>query len=285
MQFRSNTLYSFENSVKEKRQYAPRSRSHASYLALLSCLLGKAAEFTITVFDGTSGLQKRLAPFLLEKHTDRYENEVFVHSYTKGIADILAEEENFCSHEENVGFLFTAKDGTWLLDAVPHHNQFSINAEYFTDIDTAFLEEEKHIAETPTRYQMYAMKWGVPYQLGEEEEWKEISQILYWTSDTIQIGESKPFAFTEDIYAEISAYQNQYANGDIRTFRDGYLLFFADAKEHRSFLDASFVSNLENYREPFREMRFSQIMEQIKSGQGSDGKPKVWIPIKTGDEL
>ena len=42
--------------------------------------------------------------------------------------------------------------------------------------------------------------------------------------------------------------------------------------------------HLENYREPFREMRFSQIMEQIKSGQGSDGKPKVWIPVRTGDE-
>ena len=88
MLFHSNTVYSFENKVKEKQQYSPRSRSHESYLSILSCLLGKAAYFTVTVFDGTSNLQKRLEPFLLEKHTNQYGNEVFVHSYTKEVMEI-----------------------------------------------------------------------------------------------------------------------------------------------------------------------------------------------------
>lgn len=284
MLFHSNTVYSFENKVKEKQQYSPRSRSHESYLSILSCLLGKAAYFTVTVFDGTSNLQKRLEPFLLEKHTNQYGNEVFVHSYTKEVMEILAEAENFRTHEDNVDFSFTAEDNTWLLEAVPHHNQFSINAEYFADIDAAFIEEEKRIAETPTRIPIYSMQWGVPYLLGDEDEWKDVSKILYWTSDSIQIGNSEPVEFTEDVYAKISEYKDQYAVDNIRTFRDGYLLFFSDAKEHRSLLDRSFVSNLENYREPFREMRFNQIMENIKNGSDSDGNPEVWIPVKVDEE-
>lgn len=44
------------------------------------------------------------------------------------------------------------------------------------------------------------------------------------------------------------------------------------------------VSNLENYREPFREMRFNQIMENIKNGSDSDGNPEVWIPVKVDEE-
>ncbi|HJJ75551.1 MAG TPA: hypothetical protein O0W80_00245 [Methanocorpusculum sp.] len=98
------------------------------------------------------------------------------------------------------------------------------------------------------------------------------------------MSESEPVEFTEDVYAKISEYKDQYAVDNIRTFRDGYLLFFSDAKERRSLLDRSFVSNLENYREPFREMRFNQIMENIKNGSDSDGNPEVWIPVKVDEE-
>ena len=284
MLFRSNTTYSFENKVKEKQQYSPRSRSHESYLSILSCLLGKAAYFTITVFDGTSNLQKRIEPFLIEKRTNQYGGEVFVHSYTKEVMEILAEAENFRSHEDNVEFSFTREDDTWLLEAVPHHNSFSINAEYFTDIDKTFIEEEKRIAETPTRIPMYSMQWGVPYLLGKEDKWEEVLQILYWTSDSIQIGESEPVEFTEDVYEKISKYKDQYAVENLRTFRDGYLLFFSDAKERRSLLDRSFVSKLENYREPFRKIQFEKIMEQFKPGAKTEKKSDVWIPVRVDDK-
>ena len=280
MLFHSNACCSFETSVKEKRQYSPRSRSHESYLILLRCLLGKAADFSITVTDGVSDLQTRLSPFLRETRTDKYGKEVFVHAYTKEVADILSEAENFRTHEDNVEFVFSAEDGEWLLWAVPHHNQFSIDAEYFTDIDPAFLEEEQRLAETPTRDKRYAGQWGAPYILGDEDRWKPISRILYWTSDTIQFGGEEPVPFTEDVYTELSAYEDQYAEGDIRTFRDGYLLFFADAKEHRSLMDYRFVSNLGNYREPFREIRLQQIIEHSKSGGNSAEFADVWIPLR-----
>ena len=280
MLFYTHSRYSFENAVKEKRYYSPRSRSRESYLILLRSLFGKAAHFSITVTEGISDLQTRLSPFLLETRTNKYGNEVFVHAYTKEVADILSEAENFCTHEDNVEFVFSAEDGEWLLWAVPHHNQFSIDAEYFTDIDPAFLEEERHLAETPTQDKRYAGQFGAPYILGVEDKWKSISQILYWTSDTIRIGDGEPVPFTEELYEKISAYENQYAEGDIQTFRNGYLLFFADAKNRQSLMDYSFVSNLGNYREPFREMRFQQIIEHVKSGGKSAELTDVWGPLR-----
>lgn len=284
MLFYTNSRFSFENAVKEKRQYSPRSRSHESYLTLLRCLLGKAAHFSITVTYGVSDLQIKLSPFLLETRKNNYGKEVFVHAYTKEVADILSNAENFHTHEDNVEFVFTAEEGTWLLWAVPHHNQFSIDAEYFTDINPAFLEEEKRLTETPTRNKRHSAKWGAPYLLGNEDKWKPISQILYWTSDTIQIGTNTPVPFTEELYTKISAYDDPYTEGDIRTFRDGCLLFFADEKTHQSLMDYSFVSNLENYREPFREMRFQQILKHIKSGKSSAEYNDVWLPLKRDGE-
>ena len=284
MLFYTHSRYSFENAVKEKRHYSPRSRSRESYLILLRSLLGKAAHFSITVTDGISDLQTRLSPFMLETRTNKYGNEVFVHAYTKEVADILSEAENFCTHEDNVEFVFSAEDGEWLLWAVPHHNQFSIDAEYFTDIGSAFLEEEERLAETPTQDKRHARQFGAPYILGVEDKWKPISQILYWTSDTIQIGDSEPVPFTEELYEKISAYDEPYAEGDIQTFRDGYLLFFSDAKERRSLLDRSFVSKLENYREPFRKIQFEKIMEQFKPGAKTEKKSDVWIPVRVDDK-
>ena len=131
---------------------------------------------------------------------------------------------------------------------------------------------------------MYSMQWGVPYLLGGEDKWEEVLQILYWTSDSIQIEDSEPVEFTEDVYAEISEYKDQYAVENLRTFRDGYLLFFSDAKERRSLLDRSFVSKLENYREPFRKIQFEKIMEQFKPGAKTEKKSDVWIPVRVDDK-
>ena len=78
------------------------------------------------------------------------------------------------------------------------------------------------------------------------------------------MSKNSPVPFTEELYEKISAYEDQYTEGDIKTSRDGCLLFFAGAKNRQSILDCSFVSDLGNYREPFRDIRFAQIMEHTQ---------------------
>ena len=78
------------------------------------------------------------------------------------------------------------------------------------------------------------------------------------------MSKNSPIPFTEELYEKISAYEDQYTEGDIKTSRDGCLLFFAGAKNRQSILDCSFVSDLGNYREPFRDIRFAQIMEHTQ---------------------
>ncbi len=52
----------------------------------------------------------------------------------------------------------------------------------------------------------------------------------------------------------------------------------------RSLLDRSFVSKLENYREPFRKIQFEKIMEQFKPGAKTEKKSDVWIPVRVDDK-